>query len=475
MTEAGNSPLVVRLLAALGEAKVEYCFFKSTESIDLALAGTNDLDLLISRRHQPEFLAVVHSLGFKPARPSHPIPGVVDYYAIDFDLPRVIHIHAHYSLVLGDDLSKNYRLPIEEPYIASSRLLGPARVPEPEFEYLLLVLRMAVKHCPWDSVAFGKGRLTAGERRELADLETRVRPERLDQILRQVTPFLPSDLVGRVRPALEAKSGVWVRVKTGRVVQRVMADLGRRPPGRDVLYKMSRRVVGRIRPRSRTKRKSLDSGGAVVALIGGDGSGKSGTVDFLVSLLRRDFEVVGVHMGKPPRSFSTRVIRRMSVVSGRRPVTDHGLVEGFPGFWYCLGQLAIAHDRARHHTLIRRRAGSGTLVISDRYPLSELVSMDRPRLGALQDEDLPRYVDWMIRREAGCYERIARPDLSVVLKVSPSVAVERRPEQDREFVMRRAREVAEASWSRPDVVVVDADVDRRQVLDRVLRLVWEAL
>ena len=104
-------------------------------------------------------MRIVHSLGFRPARPNGPrqIPGVVDYFAPDLGIGKVIHIHAHYRLVLGDDISKNYRLPIESAYIASASDDGSLPVPAPEFEYVLLILRMALKHCPWDAQLARKG------------------------------------------------------------------------------------------------------------------------------------------------------------------------------------------------------------------------------------------------------------------------------------------------------------------------------
>ena len=38
-------------------------------------------------------------------------------YALDAPWGRFVHVHAHFSLVLGDDTTKNFRLPIEDAYL----------------------------------------------------------------------------------------------------------------------------------------------------------------------------------------------------------------------------------------------------------------------------------------------------------------------------------------------------------------------
>lgn len=58
-------------------------------------------------------------MGFRLARPTpdRQVPGVLDYYGLDEGSDRLVHVHAHYRLVLGDDMTKNFRLPIERAYV----------------------------------------------------------------------------------------------------------------------------------------------------------------------------------------------------------------------------------------------------------------------------------------------------------------------------------------------------------------------
>ena len=80
----------------------------------------------------PTFLAVLAALGFKQARPQRrgrQVPGVVHYYGLDQPTGTLVHVDAQAQLVLGDDTTKNVRLPIERAYLASCTA-GPA-LPRP--------------------------------------------------------------------------------------------------------------------------------------------------------------------------------------------------------------------------------------------------------------------------------------------------------------------------------------------------------
>jgi thymidylate kinase len=80
------------------------------------------------------------------------------------------------------------------------------------------------------------------------------------------------------------------------------------------------------------------------------------------------------------------------------------------------------------------------------------------------------------RLENSYYERIAPPDVLIVMKADPAEAVERRPDQDREFVRRRAEEIYQRDWSgTPGAHVVDANRTHTEVLEQVRSLVWASL
>ena len=69
-------------------------------------------------------------------RQKNRIPGVLDYYGYDEEADKLIYVHAHYLLILGHDMTNNYRLLIESLYLESTVQGDLFNVPVPEFDYL---------------------------------------------------------------------------------------------------------------------------------------------------------------------------------------------------------------------------------------------------------------------------------------------------------------------------------------------------
>src|SRR5262245_9938290 len=160
-TDVGKGPLelIARLCETLEAEAVPYCHWKSTTTIDRAHRGEGDLDLLIARSAAQRFVTVLRELGFKDARVATEIPGVFHAYGLDVASGKLVHAHAHYTLVRGDDMSKNYRLPVEGAYLASAAQGAVFREPAPAFELAVLVVRLVLKHAAWDAILIGRGSL----------------------------------------------------------------------------------------------------------------------------------------------------------------------------------------------------------------------------------------------------------------------------------------------------------------------------
>lgn len=477
--------LIVSLLGALDDADIRYCHWKSNEAIDRSLSGENDLDLLIARCDGLRFNAVLYALGFRLARPSsdRQVPGMIDFFGLDEISGRIVHVQAHYQLVLGDDMTKNFRLPFEDAYLESRRFDGLIAVPGPNFELLVFVLRMVVKHCPWDAQLSLKGRLTASERRELEYLVMRSDQSEVEVLRSRYVPDVSADLLARCRAAIEPDSGHVIRAATGRRLLRALEPIGRRSNRSDLRLRVWRRFRRRRQDGRPASRRRIDSGGLLVGMVGGDGSGKSSAVAALGATFSRHFPTYTHHLGKPPRSLLTRLsrwpMRRLPKVGGQSltslPAWTDFEALGFPGHAYMIWHLLIARDRYREYRRARRSAAKGAIVICDRFPLADVKSMDCPRGAHLPGLERRPMARWLAAIEARYYRRIVAPDLLVVLRVEPTIAVARRAEQDADFVRRRADEVWRHDWTRQRAVVIDSSQPHDAVLADVHDVVWRAL
>jgi thymidylate kinase len=484
----GRVGLVVALCEALGASGVAYCHWKSNESIARSERAESDLDLLVARRDAGRFEQILRTLGFKHGRqaPNRQLPGLFHAFGLDDATGALVHIHAHYQLVLGDDTTKNYRLPVEDAYLASARQGDVFKIPAPEFELVVFVLRMMLKHATWDAVATGKGSLSAGERRELTYLRDRAEPDRARAIVRKHLPFIPAELWRACVGSVDGGDRSPSRIRAARRLEVALAGQSRRSPNVDPLVRTWRRIETAVarRVRRRPMRRSrLDDGGAIVAVVGGDGAGKSTAVADLVGWLSRDLDVVALHLGKPRRSTISKGVdvlwrgatagasrRGPSPLSDAQPMTPRRLLK-------LVRKVMISRDRYLEYTRGRRFAAEGGIVVCDRFPLPQIRLMDAPATGSIPGARRSSVaVRLLARVEERYYARIGRPDILVVLRVDPDVAVRRREGiESEEMVRARAEEIWRLQWGDVPAVVVDAGQPRDAMLAEIKAAIWERL
>lgn len=481
MVEAPPSQLVARLCSALDAENVGYCHWKSTTSLTRSATGDNDLDLLVSRSAAQPFTTVLYRLGFRRVDASREqrLPGVLDFYGYDSDTEKFIHVHAHYQLVLGDDMTKNYRLPIEDSYLESARQVGLFKVPAPEFEFVVLVVRLVFKHVTWDALLTRQGQLPRSAKQELADLQARSCPEAVQRVLQQALPGLAPALFGDCVKALQPGTSRRKRLEVGWRLQHSLRGFRRRSQVADIVLKGWRRGTRKVVRRVfGPPKKSFASGGALIALVGGDGAGKSTTAYTLYRWLAKDFSTLRVHLGKPPWSLTTRLVR-----GGLKLVV--ALEARFPlgGGWPAsrsarvLRKVCASYDRYHAYLRARRAATQGRLVICDRFPLPQLRSMDAPQ--QISEEPVGPFVRALLRLERRWYAAMSGPDVLVVLRVEPDVAVsrvrQRSPSENLASARVRSAEVWACDWQTTHAYVVDASRPQDQVISQIKTFVWSRL
>jgi thymidylate kinase len=157
-----------------------------------------------------------------------------------------------------------------------------------------------------------------------------------------------------------------------------------------------------------------------------------------------------------------------------RPTADS--TPAFPGYAWLLWQVLTARDRYRVYVAARRFIGGGGIVICDRYPLPNVAVMDGERTGwvaATKPES--RLVRSLVALELGYYQRILPPDLLIILRVDPEIAVQRRSDEDPVATRTRNAAIWNTDWGDLPAHVVDAGQDRASVLAEVKSLLWSRL
>ncbi|MEM7793964.1 MAG: hypothetical protein AAF579_05845 [Cyanobacteria bacterium P01_C01_bin.118] len=487
--ETKSLTLIRQLCKALEAENVVYCHWKSNAAIDRSASGENDLDVLISRKEARRFTEILYRLGFKQANdpPEKELPGILNFYGYDPGADKFVHVHAHYQLILGQDATKNYRLPIEEPFLASATQADLFKIPEPEFEFIVFVIRMVLKHCTWDTILSLQGALNKTEPQELEELTHQADFDRVQALLTKYFPYLESSFFDDCIRSLSPNSSLGFRIQIGQQLQNKLKAHARQPSQiLDSYLKLWRRLAWGVKRKLLKPRKHLTAGGAMIALVGGDGAGKSTAVDELYGWLSKNFTTTNVHLGKPPWSvgtFLTRGAHKAGRLLGLIPKAEvsfysvkNGQFSGFPGYLWLLREVFTARDRYRQYVKARRFATNGGLVICDRFPLPQIKLMDGVQAGHVVK---PEHINWLTRfllnLEANYYQQIVPPDLLIVLRLDPEIAVQRRAGEDPDWIRSRSQEIWGIDWQNTSAHIVDSGQSKEKVLAEIKALVWQNL
>ena len=491
MTQIGAPlGLVTSLARELNERGVSYCHWKSNASIDRALAGEGDLDLLVGRDSIGSFYEVLAGLRFTraDARGRAEVPGTEHFYGYDSEAEAFVHIHAHFQMILGHDRTKNYHLPIEEAYLNASWQQGLLHLPDPNFEYVVFVIRMTLKYSIWDEILWNallgrSSRPKPVERDEFQAFQERANVDKVSQLLAEHLPYIDASLFKDCVDILQSKTSIRRRLVTVHRLQQSLSAHGRYAPAVDVGLRLWRRVVVTIRKKvGGPPPQRLATGGAIIAVIGGDGSGKSTALDEVHRWLGAEFDVKRIHLGKPKWSVTTILVRGILQVlaaiasAGKSSQPDEAhrsIVDRYrPVFW----MVCKARDRFHTYRKARRFTTNGGLVVSDRYPHPSLRIMDAPQIEGMLDETLDGpFARWMMRIEQKYHQSIGLPELVVALRLDPEIAVLRKTTESPESVRRRGNEIWQMTWEDGSVHVVDASRSKEEVARELKSLIWSRL
>ncbi len=326
--------IVRELTSALHAARLSYCHWKGNARLQEAVLGLRDLDVLVDRDGALALSGILATVGFKrfASSPWEAVPALEDYLALDADTGRLVHLHLHYRLTVGERFLNGYRLPWEAVVLSTRQFDATTAmyVADPHMELLLLIARQAIRLGPIDRIAGWLGRpcVSALTGSDLRSLAARTDPHRLARLSegllgKEATRLLLDIVSGEPsyrrlralkRRALPPLSAYRTYTPAGAVVRQGMRFLV------GLALALNRRILRSLVIPGRT----LSSGGLVIVFEGEDENERATLVDRIAAWLTWKLDVLVLH-GRPRNGRATR--RKAFRARSRGMIV---LYDGFP-------------------------------------------------------------------------------------------------------------------------------------------------
>lgn len=501
--------IISALIERLNEENILYCHWKSNQHVSDAFTGVDDIDMLISKDDILELNIILNELGYKrfklPAKRTY--MGIEDYLGYDKEQMCFVHLHLHYELTLGEKHLKGYQLPFERS-VLNRRLFDTENkiyISSHEDEMWLLIIRLAMKLRNRDYLKWIIGRNVIGVStlREydwlLEYMSSKVFKERTMELFGE---NISSKLVSISSSGLDFKV---IRSLKRQIAREFKAYKAYSAFGATFTrwlrecFRVSQVLNNKLYKRPKIFRRSPISGGRLIALLGPDGAGKSTIIGIVTKKLSGVMDATGVYLGsgdggsslfrKPLKIIYNRMLKKGTLSrTSKRFNADGGVHhEGESkkaGAIRRLGALpwAISLSRERYRKILKakRFRNNGYVVISDRYPQTQIPhACDGPKFLNTLNENSSLFNTLVCSAERKCFalaEKV-KPDIVIILSVSPEVALERKPDEvDLETHKRLMDNILSLDFGENTThVIVDANRELNEVISDVMERIWRCL
>lgn len=487
--------LVHNLIEELNRSGIRYCHWKSNIALTEALEGKTDIDLLVHRADASAFRLIVDRLDFRPAllTDGDSFPSMEHYYGLDEESSVLVHVHAYYRVITGESLAKNYRLPIEQMLLENTRQEGSVPVPQKSAELLVFTVRMMLKHTSPMEIFL----LSRYWKQVKKESDWLLEPGAREDALGLVKCWLPSvdvKLFAECISALEAPAPLSHRIRLGHKLRAQLHPYSRHSMLRAWIGELEKFAIMARRRLIRGPRGMIPrNGGAVIAFVGSEATGKTTLLAEMNHWLGEHFAVEQIHVGKPkstlltviPNSFVSILRARFPTYRSTRIQEDLGKPveentrKSYP-LVFAIRSTLLAHDRRAMLMRAYSRAANGVIVLCDRYPSQQIGAPDSPQLAAQSSPEEQKFSRRRLaEKEAQYYREMPPADLVVYLTAPLEVTVKRNATRGKrepeDYVRWRHARSANLEFGKTPVYRIDTDQPLEQTIRDVKHAIWNAL
>lgn len=367
-------------------SEIQCCLLKGIENISKSFTGIKDIDLLVHRNSQLVLQKILIDHGFRQVvsgwhKTQH---GTEHYVLYEEETDQFHHIHVHYCIVFGTLNDREYEFPYIEKWISTARQhpTYPIKVLPIELIMAFEMLRAIIENnhnlkTATIRIAKGKPKLYQSNFKyfnKFVYFDSKINREKLKKFIEDYFVFVQNELLEFdslfKSKQLTPLKLIRLRLKILPKIKRFMR-----------LNSKDAKLLRSIRKKEVSDGlafRTVNSGGAMISIIGADGTGKSTMCKELVEWLRWGrFTAQCVYLGEPKRYFLNFLKYFIKISSVLR---INYLQSTFIG----LDAVVKARIRANNVKNAVHLKNKGWVVVTDRYPLKEFWDkksmMDSPKL-----------------------------------------------------------------------------------------------
>jgi len=492
------SPYIAPLLKQLNGLR--FCHWKSNFNLSRSLTSETDLDILVDQTQQSEFLNIISNYGFKPAKTQRTkdYPGICDYIGFDPDYGKLIHLHVHFKLVLGEQNVKNHRLSLEKAILDSSDFYhgNDIKTISPNHELAIFILRSLLKLRYIDlflSKINGNHFMPQMINDEYTWLYEKANnfPEELDP---EFLLYIPKNIINDyLTYRKDTNTSFFKYYKLKKRLIKHLKDYRRRNSYYEVaryikayssfFYMLAMSILKKIplikRKPSKKLGKQLNSGGTSIAFVGSDGAGKSTIIKDVEKWLSKKINTKTYYLGSS-KTFLTKAYHYPIVISrGIQKAYQRFPGKNAPGYLtvktiarFFVAKQMLAYATKRHKEYIKgtKAANNGDIVLFDRFIIRDLFGvMDSPKIWEADDFISRKFAT----AERSLYENINHCDIIFILHLSAETAIKRKPDHLEEVLRQKCEAVDNIKDHK--FYHINSEQPYEEVLKQIKRVIWEKI
>ncbi|MEI2302420.1 hypothetical protein [Ensifer sp. MJa1] len=481
------------LFTALDAANIRYGIVQDLGTLPQALAGRDDIDMLLDRQDYRAFCAIMARLhGLRSVSLScydNVCDGREDWFIPDFSSSAYLHIDLHVGIRVGWEFRKRY-LAFDYGSISQWERLSFDGISIPVVssmdEIRLALGRFAFRLWAWPWTRWVA--IPGNWQDDIARLPSSMQGESVIQF----DGGRNSRISCRIRPGvdgIEVHRGDLARLRrsirhrcgfsSGSALTDATVHLIRK-----VSYLLLR-VLEQLLPGGVPSKRRASAGGLVVALVAPDGLGKTTQTALLKKVFAWKFGCEQVYVGTGEgngwwlrkglqKLLAPRKGQFKALIRHERKAQSGGAKSKVMASGLALWGILIAIERYFVVKRAHRWAARGLIVVCDRWPQTlrkgyldgPMIPSNLPAIPGLAA--LARFEEWLYRKMAEC-----KPDLTLHLVSDFAVSQSRKPgEISKEGFEARMSLMAELRARDEHIRVVDASADTETINRNLFKQIW---